>query len=102
MHSAVVGPLQCRHGQVVPLELYLMEGIPLVMYLRDGPQAEMVELCEQSSHLFVTFGNLARQPPSFKVQICQRLHVVCAGFSCPLQCNESWEGLSNVVVPEGC
>lgn len=56
-----------RSHCLLPLEMYLEEGIPLVCYVRDGPHAEMVELPEQSCHAFLSFSNAAAKPPSLKV-----------------------------------
>ncbi len=48
-----------RHSGLLPLEMYLQEGIRLVMYVRDRSCAELVELPEQSSHAFISY---ARAP----------------------------------------
>ena len=66
VHGAVMGAHKRSHC-LLPLEMYLEEGIPLVCYVRDGPCAEMVELPEQSCHCFLSFSNAAAKPPSFKV-----------------------------------
>ena len=57
-----------RHGQLLPLEAYLEEGIPLVLALREGPP-EMVELPEQSMHAFITWANITSPHPAIKVLI---------------------------------
>lgn len=66
VHAAVMGAHR-RSQCLLPLEMYLEEGIPLVCYVRDGPYAEMVELPEQSCHAFLSFSNAAAKPPSLKV-----------------------------------
>lgn len=66
IHAAVVGSFR-RHGHVLPLEMYLEEGLPLVCYLRSQPHAEMVELPEQSCHFFMSWSNAAATTPSLKV-----------------------------------
>ena len=66
VHAAVMGAHQ-RSQCLLPLEMYLEEGIPLVCHVRDGPHAEMVELPEQSCHAFLSFSNAAAKPPSLKV-----------------------------------
>ena len=59
-----------RHGCLLPLEMYLEEGIPLVCYIRDKPYAEMVELPEQSCHCFMSFSSASESSPSLKVFSC--------------------------------
>ncbi|KAK9828825.1 hypothetical protein WJX72_002275 [[Myrmecia] bisecta] len=66
VHAAVTGQ-HVRHGQLLPLEMYLEEGIPLVLALRDKPGAEMVELPEQSMHAFLSWGTANSCPPALKV-----------------------------------
>lgn len=56
-----------RHGHVLPLEMYLEEGLPLVCYMRKQCYAEMVELPEQSCHFFMSWSNAAAPVPSLKV-----------------------------------
>ena len=65
VHAAVTGEHR-RHGQLLPLEAYLEEGIPLVLALRGGPP-EMVELPEQSLHAFITWANISSPHPALKV-----------------------------------
>ena len=51
--------------------MYLEEGIRLVLYVRDSPNAEMVELPEQSCHAFISFATAhgtSTLPPSIKVR----------------------------------
>ena len=66
VHAAVLGE-HVRHECFLPLEMYLEEGIPLVCYMRDKGFAEMVELPQQSCHAFLTFSNMACDPPPLKV-----------------------------------
>ncbi len=66
LHAAVTGTHN-RHGQLLPLEAYLEEGIPLVLALREGPP-EMVELPEQSMHAFITWANAASPHPALKAR----------------------------------
>lgn len=66
MHAAIFGN-HSRHTQLLPLEFYLEEGIPLVLHVRDGPNMQLVELPEQSCHAFLTFGNVESLVPSLKV-----------------------------------
>lgn len=66
VHAAVVGAHE-RHACLLPLEMYLEEGIPLVCYIRDQGHAQMVELPEQSCHAFLSFSNAAASPPCIKV-----------------------------------
>jgi len=54
VHEVVTGS-HARHYRILPLEMYLEEGIPLVVYLRDSATAEYVELPELSNHCFATF-----------------------------------------------
>ncbi|KAK9831777.1 hypothetical protein WJX74_008932 [Apatococcus lobatus] len=65
VHAAATGGHR-RHGQLLPLEAYLEEGIPLVLALRQGPP-EMVELPEQSMHAFITWANITSPHPALKV-----------------------------------
>eukprot|EP00884_Botryococcus_braunii_P000886 jgi/Botrbrau1/10799/Bobra.0064s0005.1 len=55
LHMSVLGSC-ARHICLLPLEMYLQAGIPLVMYVRDKGYSELVELPEQSNHAFITFG----------------------------------------------
>lgn len=66
VHAAVVGE-HVRHGCLLPLEMYLEEGIPLVCYVRQQPFAELVETSEQSCHAFLSFSNAAAPTPALKV-----------------------------------
>ncbi|KAK3278242.1 hypothetical protein CYMTET_13807 [Cymbomonas tetramitiformis] len=71
VHRAVLG-LHERHACLLPLEMYLDEGIPLVLHVRqtEGPDGmELVELPEQSCHSFVSFAPASDSPrlSSFKV-----------------------------------
>ena len=66
MHAAVLGTHE-RSCCLLPLEMYLEEGIPLVCYLRDQPHAELVETSEQSCHAFLSFSNAAATTPALKV-----------------------------------
>ena len=80
-----------RHGHVLPLEMYLEEGLPLVCYMREQRYAEMVELPEQSCHFFMSWSNAAAPVPSLKVRpaghrCCgnpQRLWSAAAAFTLP-------------------
>ena len=54
VHAAVLGA-HVRSECMLPLEMYLEEGIPLVCYIRDQPYAELVETSEQSCHAFLSF-----------------------------------------------
>jgi len=54
VHAAVAGR-HSRHGQLLPLECYLEEGITMVTHLRTDADPSLCELCEQSMHAFVTF-----------------------------------------------
>ena len=72
VHAAVMGAHRRSHC-LLPLEMYLEEGIPLVCYVRDGPHAEMVELPEQSCHAFLSFSNVAAKPPSLKVCLSAKI-----------------------------
>ena len=65
-HAAIFGD-HSRHSQLLPLEFYLEEGIPLVLHVRDGPNMQLVELPEQSCHAFLTFGNVESPLPALKV-----------------------------------
>ncbi|KAL0040081.1 hypothetical protein WJX79_005501 [Trebouxia sp. C0005] len=73
VHAAVMGAHE-RHACLLPLEMYLEEGIPLVCYIRDQGHAQMVELPEQSCHAFMSFSNAAAPPPCIKVS-CNDWHV---------------------------
>ncbi len=66
VHAAVLGAHE-RHACLLPLEMYLEEGIPLVCYVRDQGHAQMVELPEQSCHAFMSFANAQSPEPSLKV-----------------------------------
>ncbi|EFN57548.1 hypothetical protein CHLNCDRAFT_143179 [Chlorella variabilis] len=80
VHAAVAGR-HTRHGQLLPLECYLEEGVPLVLHLRDYPFATLCELCEQSMHAFVSFNTVASTPPSLKVS-CNDFDLVWELDSC--------------------
>ncbi|PRW59252.1 hypothetical protein C2E21_2426 [Chlorella sorokiniana] len=80
VHAAVAGR-HTRHGQLLPLEVYLEEGIPLVLHVRDYPRATLCELCEQSLHAFVSFSTVACSPPALKVS-CNDLDLVWELDSC--------------------
>ncbi|KAH7623329.1 hypothetical protein Ndes2526B_g01755 [Nannochloris sp. 'desiccata'] len=54
VHAAVAGR-HSRHGQLLPLECYLEEGITMVTHLRIDLDPSLCELCEQSMHAFITF-----------------------------------------------
>ncbi|CAD7702303.1 unnamed protein product [Ostreobium quekettii] len=56
-----------RHRYLLPLDMYLEEGIPLVLYIRNSQSAEMVELPFLSTHAFLTFTSATSQPPAYKV-----------------------------------
>lgn len=66
VHAAVIGA-HTRHGQLLPLEVYLEAEVDLVAYPRDGPAPSLCELCEQSMHAFVSFGDVGCRPPTLKV-----------------------------------
>ena len=66
VHAGVMGAHE-RQACLLPLEMYLEEGIPLVCYSRDQGRAEMVELPEQSCHAFLTFPNFEHYSPRVKV-----------------------------------
>ncbi len=66
VHAAVLGAHE-RHACLLPLEMYLEEGIPLVCHIRDQGHAQMVELPEQSCHAFISFANAQSPEPSLKV-----------------------------------
>ena len=68
VHAAILGD-HSRHSQLLPLEFYLEEGIPLVLHARDGSNMQLVELPEQSCHAFLTFGNVESPLPSLKVGV---------------------------------
>ena len=70
VHAAVLGA-HVRSCCLLPLEMYLEEGIPLVCYLRDQPHAELVETSEQSCHAFLSFSNVAAATPALKVGCIQ-------------------------------
>lgn len=81
VHGAVVGT-HARHANLLPLEMYLEEGIPLVLYVRDSHNAEMVELPEQSCHAFISFATAhgsATCPPSIKACLCLLARADTAG-----------------------
>jgi hypothetical protein len=65
VHAAVAGR-HTRHGQLLPLECYLEEGVALVLHLRNGPRATLCELPEQSMHAFVSFSHLGSTPTALK------------------------------------
>ncbi|DBA98053.1 TPA: hypothetical protein ACH3X3_012881 [Trebouxia sp. C0006] len=73
VHAAVLGAHE-RHACLLPLEMYLEEGIPLVCHVRDQGHAQMVELPKQSCHAFMSFSNAAASPPCIKVS-CNDWHV---------------------------
>jgi hypothetical protein len=54
VHAAVTGR-HSRHGQLLPLECYLEEGITMITHLRTDSDPSLCELCEQSMHAFITF-----------------------------------------------
>lgn len=60
LHETVIGT-GVRHAGLLPLEMYLEAGIPLVIYLRDKGFPELVELPEQSNHAFITYGHAPRR-----------------------------------------
>ena len=66
VHAAVLGA-HVRSQCMLPLEMYLEEGIPLVCYLRDQPYAQLVETSEQSCHAFLSFSNATAATPALKV-----------------------------------
>ncbi|GMH34497.1 hypothetical protein BSKO_02331 [Bryopsis sp. KO-2023] len=66
IHQAIFGTFE-RHGQLLPIEMYLEEGIEMVTYLRDQGYAECVELPILSSHAFISHGTLFSSPPPYKV-----------------------------------
>ena len=66
VHAAVLGA-HVRSQCMLPLEMYLEEGIPLVCYLRDQPYAQLVETSEQSCHAFLSFSNASAATPALKV-----------------------------------
>ena len=69
VHAAVLGA-HVRSQCMLPLEMYLEEGIPLVCYLRDQPYAQLVETAEQSCHAFLSFSNASAATPALKVACC--------------------------------
>ncbi|KAL0045002.1 hypothetical protein WJX82_004834 [Trebouxia sp. C0006] len=73
VHAAVLGAHE-RHACLLPLEMYLEEGIPLVCHIRDQGHAQMVELPEQSCHAFISFANAQSPEPSLKVS-CNDWHI---------------------------
>lgn len=73
MHAALLGA-HVRSGCLLPLEMYLEEGIPLVCYLRHQPYAELVETSEQSCHAFLSFSNAAAATPALKVPCAHNCH----------------------------
>lgn len=66
VHAAVLGG-HVRSRCMLPLEMYLEEGIPLVCYLRHQPHAELVETSEQSMHAFLSISNANAATPALKV-----------------------------------
>ena len=66
VHATVLGAHE-RHMCLLPLEMYLEEGIPLVCHICDQGHAQMVELPEQSCHAFISFANAQSPEPSLKV-----------------------------------
>lgn len=66
IHAAIAGR-HSRHGQLLPLECYLEEGVTLVTHVRDYPSPTLSELCEQSLHAFITFDDATVDPPPLKV-----------------------------------
>lgn len=66
VHAAVAG-CHSRHGQLLPLECYLEEGIAMVVYMRDGDQPTLCELPEQSMHAFISFADIGSPLPALKV-----------------------------------
>ena len=83
MHAAVVGS-HVRSVCLLPLEMYLEEGIPLVCYLRHHPFAQLVETSEQSCHAFLSFSNAAAATPAIKVCLllgCYHMHELLAVVS---------------------
>lgn len=66
IHAAVAG-IHLRHGQLLPLECYLEEGVQLVVHIRNGQSATLCELPEQSMHAFVSYGDVRSSPPALKV-----------------------------------
>ena len=97
VHGAVVGA-HGRHANLLPLEMYLEEGIPLVLYVRDSPHAEMVELPEQSCHAFISFGTAhgtSTLPPSIKVRQACRGPCLCPGA-----CTVMWNVASTFIVSD--
>lgn len=81
MHAAVVGR-HVRSQCLLPLEMYLEEGIPLVTYIRDQPYAQLVETSEQSCHAFLSFSNAAAATPALKVACYLHARTACC---CVLQ-----------------
>lgn len=76
MHAAVVGS-HVRSVCLLPLEMYLEEGIPLVCYLRHHPFAQLVETSEQSCHAFLSFSNAAAATSALKVACYLRARTAC-------------------------
>jgi hypothetical protein len=64
-HAAATGA-HSRHGQLLPLEVYLEEGLALVTAVRAGAEPSLCELCQQSTHAFVSFGTADSHPPALK------------------------------------
>ena len=73
VHAAVLGA-HVRSQCLLPLEMYLEEGIPLVCYLRDEPYAQLVETSEQSCHAFLSFSNANAIAPALKVATQKKPH----------------------------
>ncbi|KAK9803862.1 hypothetical protein WJX73_009944 [Symbiochloris irregularis] len=66
LHELLLGA-HGRHSNLLPLEMYLEENIPVVAYVRSSPHAEMVELPEQSCHAFISFATAHGTLPCIKV-----------------------------------
>ncbi|KAK9807920.1 hypothetical protein WJX73_002288 [Symbiochloris irregularis] len=66
LHELLLGA-HGRHSNLLPLEMYLEEDIPVVTYVRSSPHAEMVELPEQSCHAFISFATAHGTLPCIKV-----------------------------------
>lgn len=82
LHAAVVGA-HARHAQLLPLEMYLEAGIPLVLYVRDSPHAEMLELPEQSCHAFISTRTAHnRVAPSLKARSHTSNRVIATHPTC--------------------
>ena len=78
VHAAVLGA-HVRSRCMLPLEMYLEEGIPLVCYLRHQPHAELVETSEQSMHAFLSISNANAATPALKVA-CPNVTTCQANF----------------------